>query len=133
MGCARSAPVRFARHGARLRERRAWARIAPHLLRPLPFLMGTYGWSTRSRWALRAGFRLYETVGRARNRGISPELHLPRARLESAAATRRLFPGVSERGLSGGAIWYDYQTLHPDRLTWTVVLAARQAGAVLAN
>jgi glycerol-3-phosphate dehydrogenase len=40
---------------------------------------------------------------------------------------------VAERGLSGGAIWYDYQTRHPDRLTWTVALAARQTGAVLAN
>jgi glycerol-3-phosphate dehydrogenase len=114
-------------------ERRTWARIAPHLLRPLPFLIGTYGWTTRSRWALRAGFRVYDLVGRKRNRHVSPELHLPKARLESAAATRRLFPGVNERGLSGGAIWYDYQTKHPDRLAWTVALAARQAGAVLAN
>jgi glycerol-3-phosphate dehydrogenase len=114
-------------------ERRNWARIAPHLLRPLPFLIGTYGWTTRSRWAVRAGFRVYDLVGRKRNRHVSPELHLPRARLESAAATRRLFPGVTEPGLSGGAIWYDYQTRHPDRLAWTVALAARRAGAVLAN
>ena len=114
-------------------ERRNWARIAPHMLRPLPFLIGTYGWTTRSRWAVRAGFRVYDLVGRKRNRHVSPELHLPRARLESAAATRRLFPGVAEPGLSGGAIWYDYQTRHPDRLAWTVALAARQAGAVLAN
>lgn len=114
-------------------ERRTWARIAPHLLRPLPFLIGTYGWTTRSRWALRAGFRVYDLVSRARNRDVSPELHLPRARLESAAATRRLFPGIAEKGLSGGAIWYDYQTRHPDRLTWTVALAAQRAGAALAN
>ncbi len=114
-------------------ERRTWARIAPHLLRPLPFLVGTYGWTTKSRWAVRAGFALYDVVGRSRNRDVSPELHLPRARLESAAATRRLFPGVAEPGLSGGAIWYDYQTRHPDRLTWTVALAAGGAGARLAN
>ena len=114
-------------------ERRTWARIAPHLIRPLPFLVGTYGWTTTSRWAIRAGFVLYDFVGRARNRDVSPELHLPKARLESAAATRRLFPGISESGLSGGAIWYDYQTRHPDRLTWTVALAAKAAGARLAN
>jgi glycerol-3-phosphate dehydrogenase len=114
-------------------ERRNWARMAPHLLRPLPFLIGTYGWTTRSRWAVRVGFRVYDVVGRKRNRHVSPELHLPRARLESAAATRRLFPGVAEQGLSGGAIWYDYQIRHPDRLSWTVALAARRAGAVLAN
>jgi len=116
-----------------IRERRAWARIAPHLVRPLPFIIGTYRWSKRSRTAMRAGLKLYDLLGRSRNAGVAPELHLPKGRLESAAATRRLFPGVSEAGLSGGAIWYDYQTVHPDRLAWTVVLAASRQGARLAN
>src|SRR6476646_1212341 len=56
-------------------ERTTWARIAPHLITPLPFLVGTYGWTTRSRWALRAGLRLYDWLGRHRNRGITTELH----------------------------------------------------------
>lgn len=116
-----------------IQERRVWALIAPHLLRPLPFLVATYRFSRRSRLMLRAGFKVYDLVGRHRNRGVSPELHLPRAKLESAAATRRLFQGVSEPGLTGGAVWYDYQTTHPDRLTWTVALAARDAGATLHN
>jgi glycerol-3-phosphate dehydrogenase len=120
-----------ARHD--LRERRTWARIAPHYLRPLPFLIGTYRWTRRSRWSLKAGFTLYEALSRGRNHGVSPELHLPKPRLESAAATRRLFPGIADRGLSGGAVWYDYQVRHPERLTWTVALAAERAGATLAN
>jgi glycerol-3-phosphate dehydrogenase len=114
-------------------ERRTWARIAPHYLRPLPFLIGTYRWTRRSRWTIKAGFALYHRLSRHRNTDVSAELHLPRPRLESAAATRRLFPGIAERGLTGGAVWYDYQTRHPDRLTWTVALAAAQAGAALAN
>jgi glycerol-3-phosphate dehydrogenase len=114
-------------------ERRTWGRIAPHLIRPLPFLIGTYGWTTRSRAALKAGFAVHDFIGRQRNAGVPLELHLPRARLESAATTRRLSVGVAERGLNGGAIWYDYQTRHPDRLTWTVALAADRAGARLAN
>ncbi len=116
-----------------IHERRAWARIAPHHLRPLPFLIGTYGWAKRSRPALKAAFALYDRLGRTRNRDVSPELHLPKGRLESAAATKRLFPGVNQTGLTGGAIWYDYQTRHPDRLTWTVALAAERAGATLVN
>jgi glycerol-3-phosphate dehydrogenase len=114
-------------------ERRAWARIAPHLLRSLPFLVGTYRWTKRSRWALRVGFTAYDFIGRKRNIGVSPELAIPKNRLESAAATRRLFPGVAEAGLTGGAIWYDYQTIHPDRLSWLVALAATRAGAHLVN
>jgi len=114
-------------------ERRVWARIAPHLLRPLPFLIGTYRWTRRSRWLIKGGFSVYDQIGRRRNAAVSPELHLPKGRLESAAATKRLFPGVSTSGLTGGAIWYDYQTRHPDRLTWTVALAAQEAGAQLVN
>ena len=114
-------------------ERRTWAQIAPHLLRPLPFLIGTYRFSRRSRLVVRAGFKAYDIVGRSRNRDVSPELHLPRAKLESAAATRRLFPGIAEAGLSGGAVWYDYQVTFPERLTWTVALGAREAGATLHN
>lgn len=114
-------------------ERRAWARIAPHLLRPLPFLIGTYRGTRRSRLMVRAGFKLYDFVGKSRNQHVSPELHLPNTRLESSAATQRFFPGIAPKGLSGGAIWYDYQTMHPDRLTWTVALAAHQAGAVVAT
>jgi len=114
-------------------ERRAWARIAPHLLRPLPFLIGTYRATKRARLIVHTGFRLYDLIGRSRNVGVLPELHLPKGRLESAAVTRRLFSGIREPGLSGGAIWYDYQTVHPDRLTYLVALAAHQAGATLAT
>jgi glycerol-3-phosphate dehydrogenase len=116
-----------------IHERRAWARIAPHLVRPLPFLLGTYRGTKRARLAVRVGFKAYDLIGRDRNRDVLPELHLPKGRLESAAATRRLFPGIAEAGLSGGAIWYDYQTVHPDRLTWCVALAAHAHGAVLGN
>ncbi len=114
-------------------ERRTWAVIAPHLVRPLPFLVGTYRFSKRSRLALRAGFTLYDRLGRRRNAGVAPELHLPRARLESRAATRALFPGIRDEALTGGAVWYDYQTRHPERLTLCVALAAAGAGATLAN
>ncbi len=44
---------RYARHS--ILERRALARIAPWMLRPLPFLVGTYRSVTRGRVALRVG------------------------------------------------------------------------------
>ncbi len=124
---------RLAAARRQIHERRAWARIAPHLVRSLPFLTGTYRWSKRSRWAVKAGFAAYDYLGRHRNTGVVPELHLPKTKLESVAATRSLFPGIAASGLSGGAVWYDYQTRHPDRLTWCVALGAMAAGAVLRN
>jgi glycerol-3-phosphate dehydrogenase len=123
----------LAKTRAQILERRTWARIAPHLLRPLPFLFGTYRSPTRSRLAVRAGFKLYDFLARHRNDGVTPELHLPKGRLESAAATKRLFLGISEAGLTGGAMWYDYQTSQAERLTWAVAAAAHDAGATIVN
>jgi glycerol-3-phosphate dehydrogenase len=101
-----------------IRERRALARIAPWLLRPLPFLIGTYRSVVRSRVALRAAFALDSVIGRDRNEGLEPELHLPAARLVSRTATLKLFPGVRQAQLTGGAQWYDYQMVENDRLTF---------------
>lgn len=120
-----------ARHG--IRERRTLARIAPALLRPLPFLFGTYRSIARSRPALRAAFAVDRWIGRDRNAGVEPELHLPAARLLSPTTTRKLFPGIRSAGLTGGAQFYDYQMVENDRLTLAVAAAADRAGATLAN
>ncbi|HEX2341397.1 MAG TPA: FAD-dependent oxidoreductase [Vicinamibacterales bacterium] len=116
-----------------IRERRALARIAPHLLRPIPFLVGTYRSVSKGRLALRAGFKLDAWLGRHRNDGIEPELRLPPARLVSRTATLKLFPGIRDAGLTGGATWYDYQMVEADRLTIGFALAAARKGAILAN
>jgi glycerol-3-phosphate dehydrogenase len=114
-------------------ERRALARIAPWFLRPLPFIIGTYRSAVRSRLALRAAFKFDAWLGRHRNAGVEPELHLPPPRLVSKAATLRLFPGVRPERLTGGAQWYDYQMVEADRLTFAVAAAADRAAADLAN
>ncbi|HET7694196.1 MAG TPA: FAD-dependent oxidoreductase [Vicinamibacterales bacterium] len=114
-------------------ERRALARIAPRLLRPLPFMVGTYRSLIRSRLALRAAFRLDRWLGRHRNDGLEPELHLPPAKLVSRAATLKLFPGIRQDGLTGGANWYDYQIVHTNRLAIAFAEGAAARGARLLN
>jgi glycerol-3-phosphate dehydrogenase len=116
-----------------IRERRALARMAPWLLRPLPFLVGTYRSAIRNRLALHAAFKLDAWIGRRRNEGVEPELHLPAPRLVSKAATLSLFAGVRRERLTGGAQWYDYQMVESDRLTIAFGAAADRAGADLAN
>ena len=125
--------ARIGRAREAVRERRALARIAPWLLRPLPFIVGTYRSLTRNRLALRAAFKLDAWIGRHRNDHVEPELHLPAARLVSKAATLRLFPGVKREGLTGGAQWYDYQIVESDRLTIAFAAAADRSGADLLN
>jgi len=114
-------------------ERRAFARIAPWLLRPLPFLIGTHRSMARGRLAIRTGFKIESWLARDRNAGVEPELHLPAPRLVSKAATLRLFPGVRQENLTGAAQWYDYQMVEADRLTFAFAAAADRAGADVAN
>ena len=121
----------LAREG--IRERRALARMAPWFLRPLPFLLGTYRSVVKNRLALRGAFRFDAWLGRHRNDGVEPELHLPAPRLVSKAATLKLFAGIKPDGLTGGAQWYDYQMVESDRLTIAFAAAADRAGAELAN
>jgi glycerol-3-phosphate dehydrogenase len=123
--------LRYARRS--VLERRSLARIAPWLLRPLPFLVGTYRSATRGRTVLRAAFRVDRWLGRDRNVGVEPELHLPAPRLLSKAAALRFFPGIKSDRLTGGAQWYDYQMVESERLTFAFAAAADRAGAILAN
>ncbi|HJR60994.1 MAG TPA: FAD-dependent oxidoreductase [Vicinamibacterales bacterium] len=125
--------LRLDRAREAIREQRALARIAPWLVRPIPFVMGTYRSAVKGRLALRAGFRLDRWLGRKRNAGVERELHLPFPKLLSRGLTLKLFPGLDQRNLTGGAQWYDYQMVQNDRLTLAFAVAADRAGAVLVN
>jgi glycerol-3-phosphate dehydrogenase len=116
-----------------IHERRTLARIAPRLLRPIPFLVGTYRSLIKNRVALRAAFRIDRWLGRHRNQGLEPELHLPPARLTSRAATLKLFPGIRQERLTGGANWYDYQIVQTNRLAIAFAEGAAARGARLVN
>lgn len=126
-----NASIRQARES--ILERRALARMAPRLLRPLPFLVGTYRSLVKNRLTLEAAFRIDRFLGRDRNESIEPELHLPAAKLVSRAATLKLFPGIRQDGLTGGANWYDYQIVRSNRLTIAFAEAADARGARLVN
>src|SRR5947208_1086244 len=57
-----------------LRERRTLARIAPHLVRPLSFVLPLPRSITRGSLAMRAAFALDALIGFDRNEGV-PESH----------------------------------------------------------
>ena len=96
-------------------------------------MIGTYRSLIRSRLALRAAFRIDRWLGRHRNDGLEPELHLPPAKLTSRAATLKLFAGVRQEGLTGGANWYNYQIVHTNRLAIAFAEGAAARGARLVN
>jgi glycerol-3-phosphate dehydrogenase len=114
-------------------ERRAMARIAPALVTPLAFVMGTTRKLTRSRAAMRAGFLLDAAIGFDRNAGVEPHLRLPAGRVLGRNAYEAAFGRNARPGVTGVAQWSDYHMPESDRLTLAFAQAAAAHGAVLVN
>lgn len=105
-----------------VRERDRLRRLAPHLVRPLPFAIPTP--SQRRRWELKAGMLLYDALAFGRNLRRHTRLDL--------GAFLRHAPGVV-RPLDGGAYRYFDSQTDDARLTLAVALTAIRYGALVAN
>lgn len=114
-------------------ERRAFLRIAPHLVHPLPFILPTSGKGTRGRLALGLALKINDLISLDRNRGLEPAHQLPAGRLLSRDDCLQRLPGLDPTGVTGGALWYDGQIYNSERLLLAFLLAASSAGADLAN
>src|SRR5262245_29378226 len=104
-----------------LRERETLRRLAPHLVRPLPFLVPIYRASSRSLIKVRIGLKLYGWLPPGRASG----------RYRVLAAGRRPSLGSERRarGLRGAGYYFDGLLIYPERLCLENVLAACRLGA----
>jgi glycerol-3-phosphate dehydrogenase len=95
--------------------------LAPHLVKPLPFLFPlTNRWWERPYIA--AGIFLYDQLGGAKS--VPPQKHLTRA------GALRLSPGLKRTSLIGGIRYYD-TVVDDARHTMTVARTAAHYGAVV--
>ncbi|MGH3568067.1 MAG: glycerol-3-phosphate dehydrogenase/oxidase [Pseudonocardia sp.] len=106
-----------------LRERAIIANIAPHLVRPVPFL---YPLTNRywERSFAAAEFALYDALGS--RRGIANKL--PRHQHLGKGGTRRRAPGLDYSKVVGAVQYWDYRT-DDSRYTLELVRTAKQYGA----
>jgi glycerol-3-phosphate dehydrogenase len=116
-----------------VRERRAFLRVAPELVRPLRFVVPAYGAGLGGKEALAFGVRAYDLLGLDRNRALPGMQRLPRARVLTRAEVLRAVPGIPEAGLRGGVEWSDAQVTSSERLLLAFLHAAAARGAQLAN
>ncbi|HEU5359005.1 MAG TPA: FAD-dependent oxidoreductase, partial [Gemmatimonadales bacterium] len=122
--------LRYLEHGEfklvfeALRERGILLRIAPHLVRPLPFIFPVHHGDRVGFWRLAAGMWLYDLLAMFRN--------VPRHRMLGKRGLLRAEPMLRERGLVGGARYFDAQ-LDDARLTLATVRSAARHGAVVAS
>jgi glycerol-3-phosphate dehydrogenase len=119
--------LRYLEHGEvhlvrqSLRERDALLRTAPHLVKPLTFLIPIYKGSKRGRMEINVGLTFYDMLGRK-----GP---LPRHHMLSRDEVLARVPGLNRVKLVGGAIYFDAQVEFPERLVVENVITAYQHGA----
>ncbi len=131
--------IRYLQHGdlyrvrESSRERSALLRIAPHLTKPLPIVMPTYGHGKKGKEILKTGMLVYDMLTCDRNRGLHDGHRIPGGRLIGREEILSLFPDLSPDGLTGGAIFCDGQIGNTPRLSLCFLRSAVEAGAVVAN
>jgi glycerol-3-phosphate dehydrogenase len=103
-----------------LKDRRSLLADAPHLVRPLPFLLPVYEGDERPAWLLRIGLNIYDRLAGKKNlkphEWLSPIDALLRA------------PGLKAEGLTGCGVYWDAQ-VNDARMVLENVIGARETGA----
>jgi glycerol-3-phosphate dehydrogenase len=108
-----------------LRERERLARLAPHLVRPLPFLVPVYRGAKRGMLMIRVGMKLYDL--------LTPGKRTEHYRTISREETVRLERFLDPTDLRGAGYYFDDLLLLPERLCLENVLSAQRWGAAIYN
>jgi glycerol-3-phosphate dehydrogenase len=106
-------------------------RMAPHLVRPLPFLLPLYGADIAERLKLKAGLALYDLLSFDRNRGVSQKLPGHRWLGKKAALERE--PVLAGETFEGAFEYHDAQMYSPERIALENLIDADAHGAAIAN
>ncbi len=116
-----------------LRERLGLMRMAPHLVRPLPFLLPLYNAGLAERAKLAAGLSLYDLLSYDRNRLQDPSQHLPGHRWLNTSEAAAREPVLAGNGLEGAFEYHDAQMYMPERIALENLVDADSHGAAIAN
>lgn len=104
-----------------LRERETLQRLAPHLIRPLPFLVPIYRGSSRGLIKVRIGLALYDW--------LTPGKRSEHYRVLPVPEALALEPGIRVDDLRGAGYYFDDLLVSPERLCLENLLSAVRHGA----
>lgn len=116
-----------------LKERRIWQRIAPHLVRPLPFLVPLYDAGWRERATLGMGLTLYDLLSFDRAWLEDRGQRLPGHRWFDKTSALARESALAAPRFEGAFRYYDAQMYAPERLALECLIDAADHGAALAN
>ena len=106
-----------------LKDREILLHIAPHLVKPLGFLVPIYERAKHGPLMVRLGMFGYDT--------LSLDKSLPNHRMLSAEEALEREPGLNPEGLRGAAFYYDAQVEYAERIAVENAISAHEHGAVV--
>jgi len=104
-----------------LAEREKLLKIAPHLVKPLRFVVPIYEHSKRGPRMIRLGMIGYDL--------LSYDKSVPNHRMLSREQALREYPGLNPEGLLGAATYYDGQVEYAERIAVENAIDAARHGA----
>src|SRR4051794_31848717 len=104
-----------------LRDREILLHIAPHLVKPLRFVVPIYDRSSRSPGMIRLGMIGYDV--------LSYDKSVPNHKMLSREEALREYPGLNPDGLKAAATYYDGQVEFAERIAVENAMSAAQNGA----
>ena len=116
-----------------LRERLILENIAGNLVYPIQFLVPGYKDLKRNKWILRAGLTLYDILSYDRNKTWDKNKYIPLHSWLSKSKIMEMEPEVRSNKMTGGSIYYDCQSIFPERLTLAFIKSAVRYGAEVSN
>ncbi len=131
--------LRYLQHAnfKRMREsvysRKVFQQIAPHLIKSIPFVIPTSGFTVKSKLALSIAMKLNDLISFDRNKDIDIECIVPRGKTISKQEIKNIIPNIGDTNITGGAIWYESIALNTERLLFEFLHSSFENGATIAN
>ena len=106
-----------------LKDREILLHVAPHLVKPLGFLVPIYERAKHGPLMVRLGMLGYDT--------LSLDKSLPNHHMLSVEKALEREPGLNPEGLLGAAFYYDAQVEYAERIAVENAISAREHGGVV--
>lgn len=116
-----------------LHERRILGNIAPNFVYPLPFLFPNYKRWKGNMWKMAAGMFLYDALSYDKKYTWDKSKQLPNHKTISFKKTIEQEPNLIKKDLRNATVFYDYQSIFPERLTLSFIKSAAEYGAKVSN
>jgi len=123
----------FARLRESIRERNHLTRNAPHLVRAQEFLLPIYGHGIKGLETMSIYMKLFDLFSPDRRHFEDPALRIPGSKVVGKSKVMEMAPDTEQKGLTGGAIWYESQMHNTERLLYSYIQSAQSKGAHVFN